>query len=332
MNGVGISRMRITLADSDQSRGLRVWQRLAQVPGARLADRCGNLTEAFDSVEHRPPHILLCSPDLVRKPEFDAIRTLCRCLSVRWMALGPADSRLPPDAVGLDPSLPLPALHQALLDCMRGKVKGAVTATAGLFRATDAGSSGRIVLIGSSTGGVDALLNVLGIMPANCPPIVIVQHTGASFGEGLARLLDGRVEPEVRPARHGEPLSAGQVRIAAGSEAHLRIAGTANPCCVLEKGDRVSGHCPSVDVLFSSAVPLARRVTAAILTGMGQDGAKGLRELRGAGAHTIGQDQATSVVYGMPRAAFESGAVADVLPLPAIGPALLRSCNRAAPR
>lgn len=185
------------------------------------------------------------------------------------------------------------------------------------------GQSNQIVLIGSSTGGVDALLSVLSAFPANCPPTLIVQHTGAGFGESLANLLDRQCAAQVSLASGKHPLRPGQIVIGAGTRAHLKLEPGHQLFANITEGSAVSGHLPSVDVLFRSATPLASRVTAALLTGMGRDGAEGLKELRDAGAHTIAQDEETSVVYGMPRAAVELGAACISLPLKEIGPNLL---------
>ncbi|SMX46205.1 CheB methylesterase domain-containing protein [Maliponia aquimaris] len=181
----------------------------------------------------------------------------------------------------------------------------------------------RVILIGASTGGVDALLTVLSRFPADCPPTLVVQHTGSGFGESLAGLLNRQCLPQVRLATGTESVGRGQVLIGAGTRAHLVLQkGSATRACLLEDGP-VSGHVPSVDMLFYSAVPVAARVTAALLTGMGRDGAAGMKALFDAGACTIAQDQASCVVYGMPRAAVDCGAVQRVLPLDRIGDALL---------
>lgn len=181
----------------------------------------------------------------------------------------------------------------------------------------------RVILIGASTGGVDALLNVLSRFPADCPPTLVVQHTGSGFGESLASLLNRQCLPQVRLATGSATVERGQILIGAGTKAHLVLQkGSATRATLLEEGP-VSGHVPSVDMLFHSAVPVAARVTAALLTGMGRDGAAGMKALHDAGACTIAQDQASCVVYGMPRAAVEAGAVRRVLPLDRIGDALL---------
>ena len=124
-------------------------------------------------------------------------------------------------------------------------------------------------------------------------------------------------------------MQPGTIYVAGGSDGHLRLTGGDALRCQISPGPAVSGHVPSVDELFRSALPIAERVVAALLTGMGRDGAEGLLALRRAKAMTLGQDEATAVVYGMPRAAFELGAVQTQLPLNRIGPELLRHCQPA---
>lgn len=317
--------MRITLAVTSDTRFRRVSERLSRLPGVTLNERCYGLTDTFNSIEHKPPHIVIYSEDLTRNPEFSAMESLCKCLSVRWMVVAELGSRPKSGFLSLDPTAPDDVLLRALSNCLRSIPASAAKPDAGLFKSSPKTTYTKTVLIGSSTGGIDALLNVLGTFPVDCPPTVIVQHTGAGFSAGLARVLNQRVEPAVREARHGEALKPGTVVIAPGSEAHLRLRNGTQLTCLLENGGRVSGHCPSIDALFTSAIPAAKHVVAAILTGMGRDGAEGLLALRKAGAKTIGQDEATSVVYGMPQAAAKLGASEQVLPLPAIGPALLRA-------
>ncbi len=184
---------------------------------------------------------------------------------------------------------------------------------ASLAAPTVGATKNRIIAIGSSTGGVEALLTILRQFPEDCPPTVVVQHTGGAFSESLARLLNASTAPTVREAVNGDTLKQGQILIAPGSRHHMTL-GSGHRIKLVE-APPVSGHRPSVDMLFRSTLPVAHSVTAALLTGMGRDGAEGLLALRNAGATTIGQDQATSVVYGMPRVAAEIGAVGRQLPL-----------------
>lgn len=195
-------------------------------------------------------------------------------------------------------------------------------------------SDGRVVALGASTGGVEALIEVLRHWPRNGPPTLVVQHMPAGFTENFAARLDRLCAAQVCEARDGETIGIGQVRLAPGGGAHLELSGAAKaPRCRLVSADAVNGHRPSVDVLFASVArvmgPLA---VGAIMTGMGRDGAQGLRAMRDAGADTLGQDEASSVIYGMPKVAADVGAVARQLPLERIGPALLALTHRAGDR
>lgn len=189
-------------------------------------------------------------------------------------------------------------------------------------------ANGRVVCIGSSTGGVEALLDVLSVFPKNCPPTLIVQHMPENFTRSFAARLNQACAAEVAEAYEGAPLKEGQIWLAPGGVAHLEIASPGrNPRCRIVPGEAVSGHKPSVDVLFRSAVPFGANAIGAILTGMGRDGASGLLAMRQAGASTIGQNEATSLIYGMPKAAQELGAVETQLPLHTIGEGILARCR-----
>lgn len=184
--------------------------------------------------------------------------------------------------------------------------------------------NGSVVAIGSSTGGVEALITLLSQFPENCPATVITQHMPGAFTKSFAERLNRMSRPRVSEAVDGAPLVTGQVYLAPGGAAHLEITGPGAPRCRLRSTDPVNGHRPSVDVLFTSvAKTFGAKAVGTILTGMGRDGAAGLLQMREAGAHTLGQDEATSLVYGMPRAAFESGAVEKQLPLDRIAAHIL---------
>ena len=184
--------------------------------------------------------------------------------------------------------------------------------------------AGLVVAIGSSTGGVEALIRVLTALPANCAPTVITQHMPAQFTRSLADRLDRLCRPAVVEASHGLALKPGHVYLAPGGELHLEIIGRGNFTCSLRAAEPVNGHRPSVDVLFNSVARAAgAHALGVILTGMGRDGAAGLAAMRAAGARTIGQNEASSVVYGMPKAAHELGAVQIQLGLDRIGPEIV---------
>ncbi len=187
---------------------------------------------------------------------------------------------------------------------------------------------GALIAIGASTGGVEALIELLSGFPANCPPTVIVQHMPATFTPSFAARLNRLCAPTVEEARPGAVLAVGKIYLAPGGERHMEIGGSGDRRhCRLIEGDKVNGHRPSVDRLFHSVARLVGRdATAAILTGMGCDGAEGMKAMRTAGSMTFGQDKATSVVYGMPAIAHQIGAVGEQLPLRRIAGRLLAEC------
>ena len=215
-------------------------------------------------------------------------------------------------------------LVQKILSVARGHdaARRAHTAAAGpdpvLSRQFD------LVVIGASTGGPRAVEKVLGDLGHPVPvPIVVVQHMPAGFTEAFAARLNRCLPLAVREAAEGALLAAGEVLVAPGGR-HLRVTRDASGLRA-SLLDRIPDalHLPSVDALFRSALSTAGgRVAAALLTGMGRDGAQGMVDLRAAGAHTIAQDEQSCVVYGMPRAAVETGGASEVLALDRIGPRL----------
>jgi two-component system chemotaxis response regulator CheB len=182
-----------------------------------------------------------------------------------------------------------------------------------------------LIAIGASTGGVEALREVLAVIPANAPPIVITQHMPSMFTKPFAQRLNGICHITVKEAENGEFVVPGTAYIAYGGE-HLVVRRNAGRYqLAFENTDLVSGHKPSVDVLFHSVAEAAgNKAIGGILTGMGRDGARGMLAMRQAGAQTIGESEKTCVVYGMPRAAFELGAVEKEYPLQQIASVLLR--------
>jgi two-component system chemotaxis response regulator CheB len=185
-----------------------------------------------------------------------------------------------------------------------------------------------VVAIGSSTGGVEALFSLLGALPADCPPILVVQHMPAAFTGSFAARLDRECQLHVKEATDGSPIERGTVYIAPGSDTHMSLLGGPKGALRLTRGDPVGGHRPSVDVLFHSVAKRGSAAVGAILTGMGTDGAEGLLAMRQAGARTFGQSQESCVVYGMPRAAKTIGAVERELSLSALPGAILAACGK----
>lgn len=168
-----------------------------------------------------------------------------------------------------------------------------------------------VIAIGASTGGTEAIATVIKEFGTDIPGTVIVQHMPQGFTEMYAKRLDDQCSVHVKEAETGDLVVPGQVLIAPGGDSHMRLVKVGNNYQVeLKKGSKVNGHRPSVDVLFESVANVAKEnALGIILTGMGGDGARGLLQMREAGAKTIGQDESTCVVYGMPKVAYEIGAV-----------------------
>lgn len=194
---------------------------------------------------------------------------------------------------------------------------------------TAAAPSGALIAIGASTGGVEAIRAVLSNMPVDCPPIVIAQHMPAGFTSRFAARLDEVCDLKVVEAEDRMPLLIGHAYVARG-DYHLRVERSSGQLKTrLSQDDLESGHRPSVDVLFESvAKTVGPMAVGAILTGMGRDGARGLKLMRDAGAYTVGQSQASALVYGMPRVAFEEGAVVEQAPVEAIAARLANALVR----
>lgn len=184
-----------------------------------------------------------------------------------------------------------------------------------------------VIAIGASTGGVEALFSLLSALPPDIPPTLVVQHMPGMFTSGFAARLDRTCPMRVAEARNGDKLAPGTVYIAPGTDTHMELSGGRHGHISLRNTALVSGHRPSVDVLFKSCAPLGRKAIGIIMTGMGKDGAHGLHAMRKSGALTLGQDENSCVIYGMPRAAKLLGAVTREVSLDTLPKALLRACR-----
>src|SRR5262245_664936 len=226
----------------------------------------------------------------------------------------------------------------AIAEELQAKVKAAAQVRVGAHRVhapvrssrpvRPARPSDKIIFIGASTGGVEALKAVLMGLPSECPPILITQHMPPRFTTAFAERLNRECPMTVSEAAHNDLLEPNHVYIAPGSH-HLELIRSGSHLrCGLNEGPPVSGHRPSVDVLFRSAARLAgSRAVGVILTGMGKDGAEGMLELRQAGGSTLGQDEASSLIYGMPRVAYERGGVMRQCSLAQMPDAILDACD-----
>jgi len=194
---------------------------------------------------------------------------------------------------------------------------------------TAAAPNGALIALGASTGGVEAIRAVLSQMPADCPPIVIAQHMPPGFTGRFAARLDEVCAIKVIEAEDRMPLLPGHAYVAKG-DFHLRVERSSGQLkCRLTQDELTSGHRPSVDILFESvAKTVGNMAVGAILTGMGRDGARGLKLMRDAGAYTVGQSKSSALVYGMPRVAFEEGAVVEQAPVEDIASRLANALVR----
>lgn len=186
----------------------------------------------------------------------------------------------------------------------------------------------KLIAIGASTGGTDAIIEVVQKLPANTPPVVIVQHMPEGFTQMYAERLNRICIMDAKEAEDGDRLREGLIVLAHGAK-QMRVYKDALGYYIKSQpGEKVSGHCPSVDVLFDSVSKIAdEEALGVILTGMGRDGARGLKAMHDAGSFTIGQNKETCVVYGMPAVAYEEGGVSIQAPLDEIGDILIQITN-----
>jgi two-component system chemotaxis response regulator CheB len=218
----------------------------------------------------------------------------------------------------------------AFLRELPGRVRAVVSSIrqASVPQRTAPGGAGNIVIaLGASTGGTQATARIIRSLPADLPGMVIVQHMPPDFTRMYAENLDRDCALHVAEARDGDRIERGKVLIAPGGDLHMEIQRRGDGNYVhLVRGEKVNGHCPSVDTLFftmSKQLP-GRFSVGVLLTGMGVDGARGLLAMRNTGSYTIGQDEKSSVVYGMPREAYEIGAVTRQAPLELIADLIVR--------
>ena len=340
--------VRVLVVDDSALMRQMLTEMLSSDPDIEVIDTASDPYDAREKIKQLNPDVITLD---VEMPRMDGIRFLEKIMTLRPMPVVMVSSLTTEGAqitlqaleLGAVDAVAKPSGHDGLdelRDEVVAKVKAAAVARLQPRRAgtpafkapIDYRSCGRtVVAIGASTGGVEALSMVLAAMPAGAPPILITQHMPPRFVPFFAQRLNTACAVTVRQAEDGDHLLPGHVYIAPGNT-HLRIArsGTRFRCLVSGR-ERVSGHCPSVDVLFQSfADQVGADAVGVILTGMGGDGAEGLLAIRKNGGHTIGQDQGSSLIYGMPRVAFEQGAVEIQLPLARIAERVLALCGQRA--
>ncbi len=348
----------------DDSRVMRAWLRTVLASDARLevVAEAANAVEARDFLRSNSADVLTLD---IEMPGMSGLEFLTRLMRARPMPVVMMSSLT---AAGSEAAIQ--ALSRGAIDCMVKPSKrfgeeltqdicervyhaactrpGQLSSRASSARTAQdidqknlARSSnppcrrGAIILIGASTGGVAALETVLPNLAANGPPVVVVQHMPGNFLQSFSERLNRHLPQNVFLARENVALQRGDIVLAPGNGQHTeirRVNGSWH--CFHVPNDPPALHCPSVDVLFASAETEAKHVSAALLTGLGKDGADGLLKLAKAGAVTFGQDEDTCVVYGMPRAAKAIGAVQQEVPVDKIGQAIAEShsAKRRSPR
>jgi two-component system chemotaxis response regulator CheB len=313
--------------------------------GLEVAGIAGNPYEARELVKSLKPDVMTLD---VEMPRMDGLTFLERLMRLHPMPVVMVSSQTERDAEASLRALELGALDviakprdadgramaefaATIAESLRAAARADVAARAdagprsaiparALEGPADARAlEGKLIAIGASTGGTEAIREILMRLPAQSPPVVIVQHMPEMFTRMFAKRLDEQCTLEVKEATDRERLRPGHAYVAPG-DWHLSVKRTGNAFDArVARGDAVNRHRPSVDVLFDSiAVAAGEGATAVILTGMGSDGAAGMRRVKDAGGHTLAQDEASCVVFGMPKTAIEAGGVDRILPLPAI--------------
>ena len=266
----------------------------------------------------RPMPVVMCSTLTARGAE----------ATIEALRLGAVDCIAKPTGNPLDIALSSAQLCATVKAAALSTVRRAPEPDAPLKALPPGALRDVVIAIGASTGGVEALFLVLKALPADCPPVLVVQHMPAAFTPGFAARLDGECALHVVEAQDGTPLERGTVYIAPGGQTHMLLAGGLHGRIKLCASPPRGEHRPSVDLLFDSVALLGTAAIGVVLTGMGADGAAGLLAMRRAGARTFGQSKETCVVYGMPRAAFALGAVEREVALTAMPGAILGACRK----
>lgn len=292
-----------------------------------------DLEQALLSLNTYNPAVILVSQNYVAAPDFQSLLSNCSVKNIGWVMIANPNQKNKARSVnmGYGSQRVVSILKTDPIREIARKLKAAINAVKPIPHALSGKSSlaantPKLVLLGASTGGIEALSTILQRYPSDCPPTLIVQHTGAVFGETLIELLNKNSPAKVLFAKDGRFILPGHVVIAAGKRLHMEVS-PANPTQIrMVSKDPVSGHIPSVDALFESAIPIAKRCVAGVLTGMGKDGATQLLTLRKNGAETFAQDEESSVVYGMPRVAWDNGGAKTRVPIDQVASHILNLC------
>lgn len=331
--------VRVLVVDDSPTMRLLIARSLREGGGIEVVGEAANATDAREAMKRLDPDVVTLDVEMPGMQGIEFLEKVMRLrptpvvmvsnqtgpgttAAIQALEFGAFDCVVKPRHAGdeafarLAETVRQAARARDVLVALANRRFGAPRAPAAPARKVPLRSRPDLIAIGASTGGIEALTALLQRWPEDAPPTVVVQHLPAGFSHGFAQRLDKSCAGHVMEAEDAMPLNAGDILIAPGGGRHLLVQGGARPACSLVAADPVSGHRPSVDVLFHSAArAFAARTLGIVLTGMGSDGARGALEIRKAGGWIIGQDEASSLVYGMPKAAFQLGAVDHQLPL-----------------
>ncbi len=336
--------IRTLIVDDSATIRRLIRQSLARHPDIEIVAEAGCARSARDAVNRHRPDVMTLD---VEMPHMDGLEFLRRLMRARPMPVVMVSALTEKGSRAAVKALSLGAIEcvakpkrwksdtgfEKLADSLRVAACAKVRGTQFVTRERDAAAPRYrfrhgIVLIGSSTGGVEALETILSEFPENCPPTLITQHMPEHFLKNFSERLDRKLAPVVKLGEDRETVEPGKVLIAPGGAFHMGLAAARGdrdgPARIaLFRGPKRSGHRPSIDEMFLSARHLEKEAVAVLLTGMGSDGAQGILQLKKAGAFCIGQDRESCVVYGMPRVAWELGALDIQLPLNRIAEKIL---------
>ncbi len=339
-----MKQIRVLVVDDSATMRSLIREVLLSDPAIEVAGEASGAHEARAAIKALNPDVITLD---VEMPKMNGLEFLDKIMRLRPTPVIMVSSETASGASATIKALeigafdcvakPGPGEVNAFAQTLTGKVRAASIARArfadrdksagqmALPVVDDYSSDGRLVAIGASTGGVEAISAILSEFPENCPPTLITQHMPPVFTKSFAERLDRRCKPNVSEAQDGAILLPGTVYLAPGGMKHLAVSPAAPYRCQLRAGDLVNGHRPSVDVLMTSVAKAASaNALGVILTGMGRDGAEGLLAMRRAGARTLSQDEASCLIYGMPKAAFELGGAEMQVPLNRIASEILR--------
>ena len=318
-------RIRVLVVDDSLLFRNLLVQSLESDPNIEVVAQASDPYQARDAIIKYKPDVMTLDVEMPRMSGIEFLRKLMPQYPIPVVVISSLDAAVfdaleagAVDFVNKPTNLDREALSNFMKQELVTKVKIASTAKLGQLKKVEVASVGgnigtvndRIIAIGASTGGTEAIYEVVKQFRRDIPGVVIVQHMPPGFTKMYADRLNNQCAVAVKEAQTGDKVMQGQVLIAPGDR-QMRVVKVGDTYQVECRGtEKVSGHCPSVDVLFESVARAAGdKAIGVILTGMGADGSKGLLQMRRAGAQTVGQNEATCVVYGMPKVAYDIGAV-----------------------